>query len=56
MNQPVMRIIFGQTDEHGEYMLKVPSGKLAEYVIRYVVGEDVHFKRVNLNNPDEQSL
>ena len=56
VNQPVMRIIFGQTDEHGGYMLKVPSGKLAEYVIRYVVGEDVHFKRVNLNNPDEQSL
>ena len=56
MNQPIMRIIFGQTDEQGDYMLKVPSGILAEYVVRYVVGEDVHFKKVNLNNPDEQSL
>lgn len=56
INQPITRIIFGQTDEDGEYMLKVPAGMHSEYLIRYVVEETVYFKKVNLNNPDEQSL
>jgi hypothetical protein len=56
MNQPIARIIFGQVNADGEYILTVNAGQNAWYLVRYVVEGTVHYKRVDLNQLDGQSL
>lgn len=56
INQPVVPIIFGQTYDDGRYLLKVSAGENAEYLVRYVVDDQVCFKKINFNNPDETTL
>ena len=48
INQPIVRIIFGQINDGGDYILKVPAGINSEYLVRYVVEDTVYFKKVNL--------
>lgn len=56
INQPIAGIIFGQVDDDGEYKLAIRAGKLAHYLVRYVVDDTVHFKKIDFNNLGEQSL
>lgn len=56
INQPIAGRIFGQVNDDGEYMLAVRVGRLANYLVRYVVDDTVHFKKIDFNNLDEQSL
>ena len=56
INQPIAGIIFGQVNDDGEYMLAVRAGRLAYYLVRYVVDDTVHFKKIDFNNLSEQSL
>ena len=56
INQPISKIIFGQTSDDGEYKLAVRAGKIAYYLVRYVVDNTVHFKKIDFNNLSEQSL
>lgn len=56
INQPVVPVIFGQTYDDGRYLLKVSAGENAEYLVRYVVDDEVIFKRIDFNNPEEITL
>ena len=57
INQPIVRRIFGQINEmDDEYILVLPFGNSAIYLVRYLVDETVHFKKIDCNNLDEQSL
>lgn len=56
VNQPISKIIFGQTSDDGEYKLAVRAGRLAYYLVRYVVDDTVYFKKIDFNNLSEQSL
>ena len=49
MNQPIARIIFGQVNEDGEYILTVNAGQTAWYLVRYVVEGAVHYKKIDFN-------
>lgn len=56
INQPIAKIIFGQVSDDGEYKIAVRAGKLSEYLVRYVVDDTVHFKKIDFNKLNEQSL
>ena len=56
MNQPIARIIFGQVNEDGEYILTVNAGQTAWYLVRYVVEGTVHYKKIDFNQLNGQSL
>jgi len=53
INQPIARIIFGQTEEDGSYLLKVRDSKHAIYLVRYVVDGNVKFQKVDFHHPEE---
>lgn len=57
INQPIARRIFGQTNkEDNEYIIVLPYGKTTIYLVRYLVDDTVHFKKIDCNNLNEQSL
>lgn len=56
INQPISRVIFGQVNDDGNYILVVNAGKLAIYLVRYVVDDTVHYKKIDFNNLNEQTL
>lgn len=56
INQSIAKIIFGQVSEDGEYKIAVRAGNLSDYLVRYVVDDTVHFKKIDFNKLNEQSL
>lgn len=56
MNQPIARIIFGQVNAGGEYILTVNAGQSAWYLVRYVVEGIVQYRKIDFNQLDGQSL
>ncbi len=49
VNQPIARVIFGQTTEQGEYVLKVPNGEHARYLVRFEAGGKEYFQKVDFH-------
>ena len=47
MNQPIVRVIFGQTSEKGDYVLKVKKEEYARYLVRFVVNGKEFFQTVD---------
>ena len=47
INQPLVRIVFGQTNEHGDYVLKVAKEEITQYLVRYVVNGKEYFQKVD---------
>ena len=47
INQPIVRIIFGQINEQGDYVLKVANDEAAQYLVRYVVDGKEFFQKVD---------
>ncbi len=52
-NQSVSQIVWGQTEDDGTYMIKVPEDKDAVFLVRYVVDEEVYFRKVDFNQKEE---
>lgn len=52
VNAPIARIVFGQTDGSGNYLLRVrdDSDKLI-YLVRYIVQGEVRFQQVDFHDP-----
>ena len=49
INQPIVRVIFGQTNEQGDYVLKVENDENAQYLVRYVVNGKEFFQKVDFH-------
>lgn len=47
INQPVVRVIFGQTNEKGDYVLKVRNDEIAQYLVRFVVNGNTFYQKVD---------
>lgn len=52
INQPIARVIFGQVEEDGEYVLKVANDENARYLVRYVVKGKKFYQAVDFHNKD----
>lgn len=50
INQPIVRIVFGQVKEYGDYVLKLAKEEQAQYLIRYVVNGEEFFQRVDVKD------
>ncbi len=49
INQPIVRVIFGQVNEQGDYVLKVPKDDNAQYLVRFVADGKKIFQKVDFN-------
>ncbi|MDO4531023.1 MAG: hypothetical protein Q4C06_03495 [Bacillota bacterium] len=49
INQPIVRVIFGQTNEQGDYVLKVEKEEDAQYLVRFVVNGKEFFQKVDFH-------
>ena len=47
INQPITRVIFGQTNEQGDYILKVAQDEIAQYLVRFVVDGNTFYQKVD---------
>ena len=47
INQPIVRVIFGQTNEQGDYVLKVRNEENAQYLVRFVVNGNTFYQKVD---------
>lgn len=47
INQPIVRVIFGQTTEQGDYVLKVRNEEVAQYLVRFVVNGTEFYQKVD---------
>lgn len=47
INQPIVRVIFGQTNEQGDYVLKVRKDETAQYLVRFVVDGNVFYQKAD---------
>lgn len=47
INQPIVRIIFGQTTKQGDYVLKVAREEYAHYLVRFIVDGNEFFQKVD---------
>ena len=54
INQPIARIVFGQINDDGDYVLKLTKEEQIQYLVRYVVNGEEFFQKVNVE--DEQVL
>lgn len=54
VNQPVARVIFGQAAETGDYILKVPNGEYARYLVRFKTGGKEYFQKVDFHKTDSR--
>ena len=52
INQPIVRVIFGQVKEQGEYILRVTKEKDAKYLVRYVVEGKTFYQTVDFHEED----
>lgn len=56
-NSPICRTIFGQTDQEGNYLLRVRAGwRNQKHLVKYIVGGDVRYRMVDFNEPAEVQL
>jgi sulfur relay (sulfurtransferase) DsrC/TusE family protein len=49
INQPIVRVIFGQTNEQGDYVLKVKNDEIAQYLVRFVADGKVFYQKVDFH-------
>ncbi|MCR5503811.1 MAG: hypothetical protein K6F53_12470 [Lachnospiraceae bacterium] len=57
VNAPIGRIVFGQTDGAGNYLLRVrDDSKTLVYLVRYVVKGEVRFRQVDFHDPETFDL
>lgn len=49
INQPIARVIFGQTTEQGDYVLKVADQEVAQYLVRFAVDGKVYYQAVDFH-------
>lgn len=49
INQPISRIIFGQINENGDFVLKVSNDKNAVYIVKYVVAGETFYQTVDFH-------
>lgn len=47
INTPIVRVIFGQTTEQGDYVLKVTNEETAQYLVRFVVNGNTYYQKVD---------
>lgn len=47
INQPIVRVVFGQTNEQGDYILKVQNEEQPQYLVRFVVNGETFYQRVD---------
>ena len=47
INTPIVRVIFGQTNEQGDYVLKVRNGEIAQYLVRFVANGNTFYQKVD---------
>lgn len=52
INQPIARVIFGQIQEQGEYLLRVMNEENAKYLVRYVVEGNTFYQMVDFHEKD----
>ena len=49
INQPIVRVIFGQVNGKGDYVLKVPNDEVAQYLVRFVAGGQEYYQKVDFH-------
>jgi hypothetical protein len=50
-NSPICRIVCGQVEEDGTYLLRVrDDGKNLKYLVRYIVGDETRYKVIDFHN------
>lgn len=49
INLPIVRVIFGQVNETGDYLLKVANEEKALYMVRYVLAGETFYQRVDFH-------
>ena len=49
INQPISRIIFGQINEKGDFVLKVTGDEKAVYIVKYVLSGETFYQRVDFH-------
>ncbi|MBQ3616019.1 MAG: hypothetical protein II993_08510, partial [Anaerotignum sp.] len=42
---PIVRVIFGQTNEKGDYVLKVRNDEIAQYLVRFVANGNTFYQK-----------
>ena len=47
INTPIVRVIFGQITEQGDYVLKVANEEIAQYLVRFVVNGNTYYQKVD---------
>lgn len=52
INQPITRVIFGQVNAQGEYLLKVMKEEQAQYLVRFVVNGEVFYQMVDFHEEE----
>ena len=56
-NSPICRIVYGQVEEDGTYLLRVrDDGKNLKYLVKYVVDGQSRYKVIDFHEPEEVSL
>lgn len=53
VNQPIVRVVFGQADVDGNYILKVANDENPLYLVRYVVNGNVFFQKMDFSKKDK---
>ena len=54
INQPIVRVIFGQTNQQGDYILKVQNEENQQYLVRFVVNGETFYQRVDFREEAPQ--
>lgn len=49
INQPIVRIVFGQIINQDEYLLRVKNDEDANYLVRYVLEGKTYYQKVNFH-------
>lgn len=52
INQPIVRVVFGQILNQDEYLLRVKNDDDANYLVRYVVEGQTYYQRINFHEED----
>ncbi len=52
INQPIVRVIFGQINDQEEYLLRVVNDENAKYLVRYVVNGQTFYQTVDFHEKD----
>jgi len=52
INQPIVRIIFGQINNQDEYILRVKNDENAKYLVKYVIEGKIFYQTVDFHEKD----